>query len=161
VRVAFDDMPGRSRVWVYQADRKLSEQEIARIDQLTGEFVAEWAAHGAALRSSHSILHNQFLIISVDEDHNKASGCSIDSSVNFVRFLEQKFAVSFTDRTNVAVLEDTTVRLIKLSDIRSSIESHQLTDQTLVFNNLVKDVDEWKREWVTPASNTWLKKYFA
>jgi len=161
MKVPFEDMRGSSRVWIYQADRKLSGLELQKIDAMTDQFVREWAAHGQALKSSHKILHDQFLIISVDEDHNKASGCSIDSSMKFIQYLEQQFNLSFTDRTNIAVMDGTSVRLIKLSEIKSLIESNNFSDKTLIFNNLVTNVDQWKNDWLTPASNTWLKKYFA
>jgi len=36
--IPFDELPGHSRVWIYQSNRKFSDEEIAEIEALTKEF---------------------------------------------------------------------------------------------------------------------------
>ena len=165
MRIDFDQMPDHSRIWIYQADRELTEMESTQINQLTANFLEEWTAHGSSLRSSSKIFYNRFLVLTVDEDHAQASGCSIDTAFKFVRYLESEFNVAFMDRTNVALLEKSPsadrVKTVKLSDLKGLVDANELKEDTLVFDNLVDHIGQFKNEWITPASNTWLKKYFA
>ena len=161
MRVEFDQMPDHSRVWIYQADRPLTDSECSKIEMLAAQFVEEWAAHGNSLKSSSAIFHRQFLVLTVDEDHAQASGCSIDSAFKFVRYLENEFDVALTDRAKVALAENNSVHTVNLGDVKSLVEANKLTSDTLVFNNLVTHIGQFREEWITPAGNTWLKKYFA
>jgi len=62
--IPFEEMSPHSRVWIYQADRLLSNKEVSFIEDCSKQFLSEWAAHGNALKSSFSVLHNKFLVIS-------------------------------------------------------------------------------------------------
>ena len=59
----FEELPDTARVWIYQADRLLTEQEESLIRERAMEFCAQWAAHGTALYSSFKILHQKFLVL--------------------------------------------------------------------------------------------------
>jgi hypothetical protein len=50
---------------------------------------------------SHHINQNRFIIITVNQDVQPATGCSIDSSVEFIQSLEQKYSVDLLDKMNV------------------------------------------------------------
>src|SRR6478735_5232237 len=91
-----------SRVWIYQADKKLSDQEVQRIQQELDDFTISWTAHNAQLKARAEIRYNRFLILIVDESQAGASGCSIDKSVNFMKQLEQQFGINLFDRFNLA-----------------------------------------------------------
>ena len=95
--IPFEEMSPNSRVWIYQADRQLSNQEVSLIEDSSKQFLSEWAAHGNALKSSFSVFHDKFLVISVDENYNSASGCSIDASVGLVRKLESELKLRNSD----------------------------------------------------------------
>ena len=90
--VPFEEIPDHARVWIYQANRPLSDTETQQAQQWGRQFVEQWAAHGQGLRASVTVLHHHFLVIALDEQHHAASGCSIDSSVGFVRILEEAFS---------------------------------------------------------------------
>ncbi len=156
----FDDMDPKARVWVYQSNRRLSEQEVAVISQNLKNFCEQWAAHGAPLQSSYLVYKNQFVVLTVDEGFNAASGCSIDSSVEIIRQLEQHLGVSFFERTQIAFINDDEVFLLPMNELKSNISSGRISQNTLTFNNLVKDVGELKESWQVEAGSSWLKRYF-
>jgi hypothetical protein len=79
--VAFDQLPPESRVWIYQANRQLTGPEIVATLPSLARFAEEWTSHGRSLHASAQFLHQQFLIIGLDEGIAGASGCSIDASV--------------------------------------------------------------------------------
>ena len=82
-------MPDTARLWIYQAERKLTPNELKFVEDSTSKFLEAWTAHGNELRASHKLSHDQFLVIALDEGAGGASGCSIDASVNHVRRLEK------------------------------------------------------------------------
>jgi hypothetical protein len=51
------------------------------------------AAYGTSLESSYQLKYNRFIILAVNQDVQAATGCSIDSSVEFIQSLEQKNTV--------------------------------------------------------------------
>ena len=99
--IPFDELPGHSRVWIYQSNRKFSDEEIAEIERLTKEFIENWAAHGTSLAASFVTKYNRFIIIAVNQDVQQATGCSIDASVQFIQKLEAKYQVDLLDKMNV------------------------------------------------------------
>ena len=160
MHVPFETLPKKARVWIYQADRALSNEETQLIEQNAVAFCDQWAAHSVALKSSFKVLHNRFLVLAVDEQANMASGCSIDSSVNFVHSIEQNLDVNFLDRTKVAFVVNNEVFVESLANMKSKVEKGEITASTITFNNLVANIEEFEEKWQTKAANSWLKRYF-
>ncbi|MEY3412400.1 MAG: hypothetical protein RIQ70_1088, partial [Bacteroidota bacterium] len=75
----FPTFPDSSQVWIYGANRFFTEQEEGILQEALNEFTSDWAAHGAELKASSSILFKNFIVLVADENVAKASGCSIDS----------------------------------------------------------------------------------
>lgn len=158
--VDLNEMPDSSRVWVYQADRPLTNSEINAIDEAAEHFTSQWVAHGKSLVATHSIEYSQFLVFAVDESQQNATGCSIDSSVQFVRDIENKLGVSFLDRSKIALLEDGEVVLKPLTAIKTSIENGEIKPESKVVNNSVSTLRDWKEMWIQPAVKSWMKRFF-
>lgn len=158
--IPFDTLSSHARVWVYQADRSLTEVEQALIEKTAPAFLDSWATHGKPLKASYRLFHNQFLVIGVDEVQQTASGCSIDSSVSFVQALEKELEVSFLDRGKVAFVSGDKVFLEAIPQLKKSIASGRITADTQTFNNLVASKQELEEKWLLPAKETWLKRYF-
>ena len=158
--VGFEEMPSTARVWIYQADRQLNAEEQSLVADTAKEFLSQWAAHGSPLKSSYQLLHDKFLVISVDEGFNQASGCSIDASVALIRELESKLSLNFFDRTKVAFLLNGEIFQSSMNDIKQLISDGKINSDTITFNNLVANIDEFQKSWKVPAGESWLKRYF-
>lgn len=158
--IPFEEIPSGSRIWIYQADRKFTEEEIKDIQQLTKVFLNNWAAHGNKLACSAKIFHNQFFVLTVFEDFQQPSGCSIDSSVHFVQSLEEQFNISFMDRSKVAFIIDGEVYLEPLPQVKNRIAEGFINEDTLTFNNLIDKKEDLETKWIIPAKKSWLNRYF-
>ncbi len=163
--IPFEEMPDQARVWVYQANRPLSKAEEDYTLQISQIFASRWTAHGKDLKSSVKVFHHQFLVIAVDEAYNQASGCSIDASVALVKELEQKLGssthpLSFFDRTKVAFVYQDQVFLESMSRLKERVMEGNITPETFTFNNLVSSKEQFEKEWMVPAKNSWLARYF-
>lgn len=152
----FHSFPAHARTWVYQSSRELTEDEAATVSNLANAFVNEWKAHGQQLKASADVLYNRFLVMMVDEDAAHASGCSIDSSVAFIRSLQTRLHVDFFDRLQLAyIADDGAVRLVHTAQLETAFEQGALTPTTTVFNNMVTSHAELQSAWRIPFAQSW------
>ena len=156
----FEDLPDSARVWIYQANQLLTAEQAKIISNLTSAFCAQWAAHGTPLASSYKILHGKFLVLAVDEGINMASGCSIDSSVHFIKSLEQKLNINFFDRTQVAFLINDQIFTTDLKEIKTEIGNGKIGEETLTFNLQAQNLGDFNENRIVKAGNSWMKRYF-
>ena len=153
-------MPDKSRVWIYQADRKLSDSETDDITKSLQNFCESWAAHNKELETSFKIEKPLFIILSVNESKTSASGCSIDSSLKEINAIEKKHNISFLNRHLLAFNLDDEIELIDLGQIPEDIKSKKINIDSIFFNNLATSKEELSSQWMVPVGTTWLKKYF-
>lgn len=159
--VPFQQLPPHSRIWIYQANRPLTGNEVASVKPQLISFITEWTSHGQTLQASADILHNRFLVLANDEDVNSPSGCSIDASVRFVKQLEEVLGVSFFDRTQLAFLQQDTIDVVPFKEIKNKIKAGVIQSDSLYFDTLVTTSGQLQAAWPKPAKESWLAKYFA
>lgn len=158
--IPFENLPEESRIWIYQSNRKFSDDEIAEIEADLQAFVEDWAAHGTSLEASFIIKYNRFIIIAVNQDVQQATGCSIDKSVEFIQSLEQKFNVDLLDKMNVTYKQGEFLTHKSLLDFKRMAKEKAVSPNTIVFNNLVNTIEEWKESWEVPAGDSWHSRFF-
>ena len=159
--VAFDHLPPQARVWIYQASRPLTEEEIMPLLPRLAAFAEEWTSHGQQLAASAQWLHRQFLVIGLDEAVAGASGCSIDASVRFVQELEQRLGVLLLEKSRMAFLVKGELRQLTRRELRAAIAAGEVQHDTLYFNNTLTTKAQLADQWPAPAGQTWLASYFA
>ncbi len=158
--ISFNQLPSHARIWIYQADRSLTNAEVEALKPVLTQFVTEWTSHGQTLQASAEIFHNRFLVIGNDEDVNSPSGCSIDASVRFVKQLEERLNVSFFNRTQLAFLKGNEVQIIQMKDIKTAVLEGEVGAEALYFDNTIATAGALKQYWPRPAKETWLNRYF-
>jgi hypothetical protein len=157
---SFNDLDKRSRLWVYQADRRFNSEEQQFILQNGKEFVENWTAHNNALSASIDLKYNQFIVLAVDETKAQATGCSIDKSVHFMKALEKELKLNLLDKSKVAFLRDDEISLENLTGIKSKVKSREISPELLTFNNMVSTKAEFDSNWLIPASKSWMGRFF-
>lgn len=155
----FLTMPPHARVWVYQADRVFTEQEQEELAVFFNEFVKQWTAHNKQLKATMDLMYGRFVVVMLDESFNNVSGCGIDKSVNFLKAIEGDFKVSFFNRLLVAYKAGDEINVCKQHEVADLLSKGQIIADTLVFNNVVQNREEFDAFWLTPLKNTWLSKY--
>ncbi|MGB0916405.1 MAG: ABC transporter ATPase [Flavobacteriales bacterium] len=152
----FEGFAPNSRTWVYQASRNLTETEATELKTLASGFAAEWHSHGAPLKAAADVLYNRFLIMMVNEDAGSASGCSIDSSVQQIRSIQQKLNINLLDRMDLAYLNsDNELEVVHAAKISDAFEHGALSEETTVFNNMVTSKTELETNWRIPLVKSW------
>ena len=115
-KALFPELPDSSRIWLHLANRKLESSEEEFLKQELTVFLDNWSAHGKRLQCNATLLFSQYLIFSVDENIESASGCSIDSSVHFAKRMGSELGIDFFTRLEVLVVEGNDTRLLSYFD---------------------------------------------
>ena len=158
--IPFENLPEESRIWIYQSNRKFSDDELIEIAKDLQSFIDEWESHGTPLEASFITKYNRFLILAVNQDVQQATGCSIDKSVEFIQKLEQKYKVDLLDKMNVTYKQGEFLTHKSLLDFKRMAKEKAVSENTIVFNNLVNTIEEWKENWEVPASDSWHSRFF-
>lgn len=151
-------LPEHSRVWIYMADRLLNKEEI-KTTMLKGmEFVVGWSSHGSAVRAACDVLEKCVLVLAVDENVEAPSGCSIDSSVRFMKSLGQELGVDWFNRLNVLYRTNDEVDLVSLDEFIKRFKASTHQDQFEIFNTLAASVAELNTVAWLPVKESWINR---
>jgi hypothetical protein len=158
--VDFNTLPAFSRVWIYQADRRLLPAETEIVSNRLQSFCQSWNTHGNGMPSSFTIQEDQLIILAVDESNLGASGCSIDSSVKVLWELESLLGINLTDHGRVSYKSlGGELKIAPALGIKSKVTAGEIVKETLVINPLIQRKEELDHVWIL-AGNSWLNKYF-
>src|SRR3954464_7629040 len=127
-------MPETSKVWVYQANRSFTQDEVWDISDILENFVDQWKSHQREVKGYGSLYYRRFLVLMADEDATDVSGCSIDSSVKLIRELEQAYDLNFFDRMKVCYkITKDLIGSFPLQKLNEVLENGKIDDDTIVF----------------------------
>ena len=157
--IDFEKLPDSSRIWIYQANRSFSEEELLKINEYLEKFLTQWTAHGSDLYSGYLIKYKRFIVIGLNQNLNQATGCSIDSSVHFIQQLEREFNVDLMDKMNVSYKQGEFVAYKPLKDFKQMAKDRAISANTIVFNNLVATKAEFEDSWEVPAKDSWHARF--
>ena len=157
--VDFNTLPEESRVWIYQANRSFTEQETEEIKLKLNTFINNWTAHGSDLQSGYLIKYKRFIVIGLNQNLNKATGCSIDASVHFIQQLEKEYNVDLMDKMNVSYKQGEFIAYKPLADFKKMAKDKAVSKNTIVFNNLVTNIAEFRDNWEVTASESWHSRF--
>src|SRR6187402_3815132 len=158
--VPFETLPEESKVWIYQSNRKFTDEEFAAIETDLKAFVENWAAHGTGPEASFELKYNRFIILAVNQENQMATGCSIDASVQFIQSLEKKYDVDLLDKMNVTFKLGQHIAHKPLIEFKKMAKDKAVSGNTIVFNNLVNNIAEYNESWEVPAEDSWHSRFF-
>src|SRR3569833_4038237 len=149
-----------SRVWVYQADKELTDEQASGLLVLLNKFATDWTAHNHQLKAKAEVRYNRFIILIVDESQAGASGCSIDKSVNFLKRIEQELGIHLFDRFNFAYRDGEKVLSAPRHQFEELLKTGKITSNTIVFYNLVPTLADLETKWEVPFRESWHPQLF-
>lgn len=149
------------RIWIYQADRILSAEESRQISTALLDFAEQWKVHGKPLSASAELRDNLFIILKVDEDVAAASGCSIDSSVRFLKGVEEQYGIQLFDRMQFAYKSSNGIEVVDRSGFEELLAGGKIDDSTIVFDNTITYEHQLENAWEIPFKESWHKRLFA
>ena len=150
--------PDHSKVWIYASDKFIDDTDIPNIHYEIKQFADQWVSHASGLKATGGILHNYFIVLVVDEQINKPGGCSIDSSVRFIKSIGEKYNVDFFNRNIFHYIQNEEILSIEKSNLDTAYQSKKITDNTLFFDPLVDSKITFIKQWLKPFGNSWHKR---
>lgn len=149
-----------ARIWIYQADRVLNDQEIDCISKKLEKWQQEWNTHGKPLSNAAWIEDKLFLILAVDESKQPASGCSIDSSVHFIRQLGDRLNINFFERLNFVYQDsDGEMQITTDKELKRLYTKGIVDDHTLFYDTTLSTLGAWKEDKLVPLKDSWHKRF--
>lgn len=158
--VEFTSLPDDARVWIYQANRPFTQEELEQLKPQMNAFLSQWTAHGSDLSAGVDYPYNRFIIIGLNQENAAATGCSIDASVHFIQSIEKAFQIDLLDKMNVTFKNGEFLAYKDLMAFKKMAKDKSVTKKTIVFNNLVTTVGEYREFWEIPASDSWHARFF-
>ena len=143
----FPELSESSKVWVYTANRVLSDEEVSLLQSETDTFVRGWAAHGTGLKAKGTVIENRFLVLVADETEVHASGCSIDSSVKFVKSAGAQLNVDFFNRMQLVIRNNGELKYVHVSELKNHPDWE-------VYNPMITTLGELRSSWCIPISES-------
>ena len=158
--IPFEKLPDHSRLWIFAADKPISEQEAAALTNELQGFVQTWLAHGMPVTGSCQMQYGQFLLIAADES-TLPTGCSTDEMTRRVRMLGESFGVEFLGMPKVYYRAGEDIKTIGRFEFGDLTKNGTVTTNTIVFDNtLTKLGDLRSGKWEVPAAGSWHSKAF-
>jgi hypothetical protein len=146
-------------VWIYQSNRPFRAEELQNLENQLATFAREWVSHSRQLVAKAEVLHERFVVLSVDEtQQGGASGCSIDSSVRFMKQLEQQYQVELFNRFLFSYIADNEVHTVDSATFAAYYKQGVINDETLVFDTLVNTREALTQHFVKPLGTSWHRR---
>jgi hypothetical protein len=152
----YTEMPPESKVWVYAANRPLTELEGAEIKAAGDSFTQSWTAHNQQLKASFTILHNVFMVFMVDENHNEVSGCGIDKSVHFMQDLDKKHQLDVFNRLRLELWQNGSVIITNKQKLSVMLQEGDVNEQTFFFNKTISTKKQFDEQFQIQLSESWV-----
>ena len=151
--VNFNTIPEESRIWIYAADHKLTNDQESCILKSISDHLQNWEAHKVPLTAGVTILENHFIVVALDDSQYGASGCSIDTLQKLIQNLEKDLSISLLNRLNI---------FCKIEDEILCVPSFKL-ESIAKSNTLFYDLTIQKKSdlysYLKPISEGWCASY--
>ncbi len=145
-----------SRIWIFQSDRLLTEEEEAQLSSELNNFVLGWQAHGVDLVASAEVLHNSIVVIGVDEHKEPPSGCSIDKAFKLLKSFGESNAIDFFNRLLLNISYCNSAKILSRDQVQELINRKEIVGETLVFNALAQNAGELRDLTYLPLTASWM-----
>ena len=159
MHVNFDSLPDDSRIWIYPSNRPFSKGELETLRVDLSQFLSQWTAHNQTLEAGFDLPYNRFIILGINQHTAIASGCSIDASVRFIQDLEVKYEITLLDKMNVTFKQGDFLAYKPLNEFVKMAKAKSVSKETIVFNNLVDTLADYKDFWEVPAQDSWHSRF--
>ncbi len=156
----FDKVKDSDKVWVFASEVPITTTLQQELSKPIIHFLSNWKAHNHQLRAEMFFEDNHFLIIVLDESFEKASGCSIDSMIHFIKSIETTFSLTLTNRALIFYQNDREIGTFPFNQMKEMINKSVINGDSIIFDNSITNGKELKAKWKVRASDAWISRFF-
>ena len=147
--VDFNTTADQSRIWIYAAEHKLTNDQEKHILKSISDHLQNWEAHKVPLTAGITILENHFIVVALDDSEYGASGCSIDTLQKLIQNLEKELSISLLNRLNVFCKIDDNIKCISTTKL-----AEHANKETLFYDFTIQKKSELSN-WLKPIEDGW------
>lgn len=160
-RVAFEELPGDARVWIFAAARPLGGAERDRLLAEVDRFIDQWRAHDVPLAAGRDLRYDRFLFVAVDQRRAGPSGCSIDALVREMKRLERELDVALVDHAPVTFRRAGAIERASRERFADMAAAGEVSPDTTVFDNTLTSLGDVRAgRWEVAAADAWHARAF-
>ncbi len=152
----FNGIDNQAKAWVYTSNQEFTESQVAEIEKYANVFLSQWDSHGKLVKGAFQIIKNRFIAIFADTEGDTMCGRAQDSSVKFIKELEQILGLQLMDRMLVAIHHNGSIEALPFRELRNKLNSGELSDSTVFYNGLITSKAEFLSEWERPIKGSWI-----
>ena len=147
--VDFNTTSDQSRIWIYAAEQKLTNDQEDYILKSISDHLQNWEAHKVPLTAGVTILEDHFIVVALDEGENRASGCSIDTLQNKIQEIEKELSISLLNRLNIFCRIEDNIKCIPTTKLA------KLANKETLFYDLTIHKKSELSNWLKPIEEGW------
>lgn len=157
----FPDLPDDARLWIFTADRSLSEADQTRLIEEVGRFVQQWSSHGRPVPGAVALHENRFVLVGARLEGG-VSGCGIDSLTHAVERAGDNVGIEWADGLQVVYRDaEGAIQVVPRPVFRQLARDGSITTATPVFDTTADTVGAVRTHGLErPAGSTWHGRVF-
>ena len=145
-----------SRLWIFTAERILTDKETQMLLAQAEAFRGQWAKHGTPLAAEVFIKDAVFLVFAVNKNNLQPSGCSIDALMRAVKDWEDQLGVVLTNRQVVVYYLAGNPQICTLADLPNLYAQGKINDTTPFANHLLSETfTDFDMEFLSDFKTSW------
>lgn len=152
----FEKIDNHAKAWVYTSNLAFTEEQLDLIHKYSEVFLSQWDSHGKLVKGAFRIIKNRFIAVFADTEGDTMCGRAQDSSVKFIKELEQVLGVQLMDRMLVAIDVNGTIETLPFNELRSKISSGEISKSTHFYNGMITSKHEFLTDWERPIEGSWV-----
>ena len=152
----FDSIDNQAKAWVYTSNQDFNEEQLDLIQNYSEVFLSQWDSHGKLVRGAFQVIKNRFIAVFADTDGDTMCGRAQDSSVKFIKELEEILKVKLMDRMLVGIEFNGATETLPFIELRNKISSGDISENTTFYNGLVTSKEEFLNDWERPIKGSWI-----
>ncbi|MDG2332183.1 MAG: hypothetical protein P8M05_11385 [Flavobacteriales bacterium] len=160
MEVDFNSLPNQSKVWMYQANRLLNDEDKKVIYELAEVFLSQWESHNIPVNGAIDTLNNCFVRIAAFTDEPNMCGRAQDAQVRLAKEIELELGIELTNRLLLAFEIEGETEIVHMNDLANEIRQGRINADSNFYNNLIQSKQDFDASWVMKAGESWLSKYF-
>jgi hypothetical protein len=157
MEMPFSNLPGDARLWIYTADRALTETEQADLLARLAPFLTTWTSHQRPVTAEAALLHDRFVLLAANIPGGDISGCGIDKSVHALEAVAAEAGFAWLPALAVVYRgADGSIQHATRAAFRRLVRQGDVTAETIVFDPSITSVEAWRGDtFELPAAKAW------
>jgi hypothetical protein len=152
----FPELPSEASVWVFVANRRITQQDGERLLSTTRAFTSSWVSHGRRVNGDSVILEDRMLLVGGFVQGGDLSGCGIDASFRAVTEVGQHLGIEWLPALTVVYRDkEGQVATASRAEFRELAASGEITPQSHVFDTSLSRLQDVRDRFEIMASDSW------